>query len=119
MHLLALIYLKFVKFSGSLANSRVNIHFKGLCLDGGLFDIYGPIGAKIELLKWNCNSQLPAALLRDEELPASLVSDEELSSIQNWGFGNYHWYLKRKWSYFGQEQVNVCLNSERPIHCIF
>ena len=59
----------------TLANSRVNIHFRGLCLDGGLFDIYGI--AKIELLKWNCNSELPAALVRDEVL----------SSIQNWGFG--------------------------------
>ena len=93
----------------TLEKYRVNIHFRGLCLDGGLFDIYGPIGAKIELLKWNCNSELPAALVRDKEL----------SSIRNWGFGNYHWYLKRKWSYVGQEQVNVFLNSEIPMHGIF
>ena len=98
MYLLALIYHKFV-----------NLWSGKVCLDGGLFDIYGPIGAKIELMKWNCNSELPAAL----------ALDEELSSIQNWGLGNYHWYLKWKWSYFGQEQVNVCLNSERPMHGIF
>nr|ADE75789.1 unknown [Picea sitchensis] len=41
--------------------------FFGLCLDKGSFDIYGTTETKIEMLKWNCNSVLLAALVRYEE----------------------------------------------------
>lgn len=49
-------------------------------LERGSFNIYGTTKAKIDMLKWNCNSELLAALVRYDEW----------SSIQIWSFSNYH-----------------------------
>ncbi|KAH9326013.1 hypothetical protein KI387_006191, partial [Taxus chinensis] len=85
------------------------VFFERNSLERGSFDIYGPIEAKIEMLAWNCNSELLAALVRYEEW----------SSIQIWNFSNYHWYLKQEWRYMGKKKLKFVWDPEKPMQFIY
>lgn len=84
------------------------VFFERNSLERGSFDIYEPPEAKIEMLKWNCNSELLAASVRYDEW----------SSIQIWSFSNYHWYLKQEWRYLGKNKLMFAWDPERPMHAI-
>eukprot|EP01018_Ginkgo_biloba_P020220 Gb_20472 [translate_table: standard] len=85
------------------------VFFERNGLERGSFDTGGTTEARIEILKWNCNSELLAALVRYEDW----------SSIQIWSFSNYHWYLKQEWRYMGKSKLKFIWDSERPLRFIF
>ncbi|GLJ06834.1 hypothetical protein SUGI_0049640 [Cryptomeria japonica] len=85
------------------------VFFEKNGLERSSFDLYGLTEAKIEMLAWNCNS----------ELLATLVRYEEWSSIQVWSFSNYHWYLKQEWRYMGKNKLKFIWDPERPMQFIY
>ncbi|KAF4351235.1 hypothetical protein G4B88_019337 [Cannabis sativa] len=64
-------------------------------LERSLFSINEEVNSKIEMLKWNCNSDLLAALVRCENYDC----------IKVWFFSNNHWYLKHEIRYSREDKV--------------
>ncbi|XP_042416430.1 elongator complex protein 1-like isoform X2 [Zingiber officinale] len=72
------------------------------------FSINETAEATIQILKWNCNSDL---------LATSIVSDE-FDSIKIWSFSNNHWYLKQDMRYPKKEGVRFLWDPLKPMHLI-
>lgn len=72
------------------------------------FDINQPVDAKVELLKWNCNSDILSAI----------VSGEQYDAIRVWFFSNNHWYLKQEIRYSKQDRVRLLWNPVKPFQLI-
>ncbi|XWS07782.1 hypothetical protein CRYUN_Cryun41cG0020400 [Craigia yunnanensis] len=58
-------------------------------LERNSFHIVEPVDATVELLKWNCSSDLLAAVVRSGNY----------DSVKIWFFSNNHWYLKHEIKY--------------------
>ncbi|CAD5166643.1 unnamed protein product [Musa acuminata subsp. malaccensis] len=77
-------------------------------LERNSFPIDGPVEATVEILKWNCNSDL---------LSASVIGDE-YDSIKIWSFSNNHWYLKKDIRYPKKDRVRYIWDPSKPLHLI-
>ncbi|XVE99535.1 hypothetical protein REPUB_Repub03eG0207400 [Reevesia pubescens] len=64
-------------------------------LERNSFHINEPIDATVELLKWNCSSDLLAAV----------VKAGNYDSVKIWFFSNNHWYLKHEIKYSRKDGV--------------
>ncbi|KAA8534238.1 hypothetical protein F0562_031755 [Nyssa sinensis] len=60
------------------------------------------------MLKWNCNSDLLAAVVRCESY----------DSIKIWFFSNNHWYLKQEIRYLRQDGVRFFWDPTKPLQMI-
>uniref|UniRef100_A0A0D9X0C7 Elongator complex protein 1 n=1 Tax=Leersia perrieri TaxID=77586 RepID=A0A0D9X0C7_9ORYZ len=75
-------------------------------LERSHFAIDEPAEAIIQALKWNCNSELLAAL----------VSCGQYDVIKIWSCNNNHWYLKQELRYTKQEGVRFYWDQTKPMH---
>ncbi|XVE69146.1 hypothetical protein DITRI_Ditri09bG0127200 [Diplodiscus trichospermus] len=64
-------------------------------LERSSFQIDKPVDSTVELLKWNCTSDLLAAVVRSGNY----------DSVKIWFFSNYHWYLKHEIKYRREDGV--------------
>ncbi|WOL14885.1 hypothetical protein Cni_G23666 [Canna indica] len=77
-------------------------------LERNSFSIDEPVKATVEILKWNCNSDI---------LAASVVGDE-YDTIKIWSFSNNHWYLKQDIRYPTKEGMKFIWDPLKPLHLI-
>ncbi|KAG8480343.1 hypothetical protein CXB51_024732 [Gossypium anomalum] len=71
------------------------VFFERNGLERSSFLIGEPIDATVELLKWNCSSDLLAAVVRCGNY----------DSVKIWFFSNNHWYLKHEIKYLRKDGV--------------
>ncbi|XP_038889561.1 elongator complex protein 1 isoform X1 [Benincasa hispida] len=81
------------------------VFFERNGLERSSFCINEQIGAKVELLKWNCSSDLLAATVRCGNY----------DSVKIWFFSNNHWYLKHEIRYSKQDVVRFVWDPTRPL----
>ncbi|KAF8673892.1 hypothetical protein HU200_048339 [Digitaria exilis] len=74
-------------------------------LERSHFSIDEPAEAVIHALKWNCNSEILAAL----------VSSEQHDVIKIWSCRNNHWYLKHELRYTKDERVKFFWDPTKPM----
>lgn len=72
------------------------------------FSVNEPTNAIIEILKWNCSS----------DLLASVVRCDKYDSVKVWFFSNNHWYLKHEIRYSGQDGVRFMWDPIKPLQLI-
>ncbi|XP_050209805.1 elongator complex protein 1 isoform X2 [Mercurialis annua] len=72
------------------------------------FSINEPVGATVELLKWNCSSDLLASVFRCEKY----------DSVKVWVFSNNHWYLKHETRYPRKDGVRLMWDPTKPLELI-
>lgn len=77
-------------------------------LERSLFSINEEVDSTIKMLKWNCSSDLLAAL----------VSCENYECIKIWFFSNNHWYLKQEIRYLRQDKVSFMWDPVKPLQLI-
>ncbi|KAM0870604.1 hypothetical protein ACQ4PT_039858 [Festuca glaucescens] len=77
-------------------------------LERSCFSIDEPAEVVIQTLKWNCNSELLAAL----------VSCGQYDVIKIWSCSNNHWYLKHELRYTKKEGVKFSWGPTKPLHLI-
>ncbi|KAG2547529.1 hypothetical protein PVAP13_9KG106720 [Panicum virgatum] len=77
-------------------------------LERSYFSIDEPAEVSIHALKWNCNSEILAAL----------VSSEQHDVIKIWSCRNNHWYLKHELRYTKEERVKFFWDPTKPMHLI-
>lgn len=77
-------------------------------LERSHFSIDEPGEVAIQALKWNCNSEILAAL----------VSSGQHDVIKIWTCRNNHWYLKHELRYTKEEGVKFFWDPTRPMHLI-
>ncbi|KAM0853459.1 hypothetical protein ACQ4PT_051068 [Festuca glaucescens] len=77
-------------------------------LERSYFSIDEPAEVVIQTLKWNCNSELLAAL----------VSCGQYDVIKIWSCSNNHWYLKHELRYIKKEGVKFSWDPTKPLHLI-
>ncbi|KAL6594102.1 hypothetical protein ACP70R_049003 [Stipagrostis hirtigluma subsp. patula] len=77
-------------------------------LERSYFPVDEPAEAAIQGLKWNCNSELLAAL----------VSSCQYDVIKIWSCSNNHWYLKHELRYAKKEGVKFSWDPTKPLHLI-
>ncbi|XP_062193409.1 elongator complex protein 1 [Phragmites australis] len=77
-------------------------------LERSYFPIDEPAEAAIQALKWNCNSELLAAL----------ISSCQHDVIKIWSCSNNHWYLKHELQYTKKEGVKFSWDPTKPLHLI-
>ncbi|XP_022938580.1 elongator complex protein 1 [Cucurbita moschata] len=81
------------------------VFFERNGLERSSFHINEKNSAKVELLKWNCSSDLLAAIVRCENY----------DSVKVWFFSNNHWYLKHEIRYSKQDMVSFVWDPTRPL----
>ncbi|KAL0540979.1 hypothetical protein IC582_021005 [Cucumis melo] len=81
------------------------VFFERNGLERSSFCINERIGAKVELLKWNCSSDLLAGIVRCESY----------DSVKIWFFSNNHWYLKHEIRYSKKDVVRFVWDPTRPL----
>ncbi|KAK6933212.1 Elongator complex protein 1 [Dillenia turbinata] len=64
--------------------------------------------ASIEMLRWNCQS----------DLLASVIRCEKHDSVKIWYFSNNHWYLKQEIRYPKQEGIKCIWDPTKPLQLI-
>lgn len=84
------------------------VFFERNGLQRSSFSVNEGIDATIENLKWNCNSDLLAAIVRRETY----------DSIKIWLFSNNHWYLKQEIRYLRQDGVRFMWDPVKPLQLI-
>ncbi|KAF2296019.1 hypothetical protein GH714_035698 [Hevea brasiliensis] len=72
------------------------------------FRINAPVDATVELLKWNCSS----------DLLASVVRCDKYDTVKVWFFSNNHWYLKQEIRYPRQDGVRFMWDPIKPLELI-
>ncbi|KDP44998.1 hypothetical protein JCGZ_01498 [Jatropha curcas] len=72
------------------------------------FSINAPVDATVDLLKWNCSS----------DLLASVVRCDKYDSIKVWFFSNNHWYLKHEIRFPRQNGVMFMWDPIKPLELI-
>ncbi|OMO96938.1 IKI3 family protein [Corchorus olitorius] len=73
-------------------------------LERSSFNINEPMDATVELLKWNCSSDLLAAIVRSGNY----------DSVKIWSFSNNHWYLKHDIKYLRKDGVRFMWDPTKP-----
>ncbi|XP_077217578.1 IKI3 family protein [Tasmannia lanceolata] len=84
------------------------VFFERNGLERGSFSIGEQPTAMIEILKWNCSSDLLAAA----------VSCEGYDAIKIWSFSNNHWYLKQEIRYSRKDRVKFNWDPTKPFRLI-
>ncbi|XP_008810803.1 elongator complex protein 1 [Phoenix dactylifera] len=84
------------------------VFFEKNGLERNSFSIDEPAETTIEILKWNCNSDLLAAS----------VTCDQYDAIKIWSFSNYHCYLKQEVRYSKKDEVKFAWNPTKPLHLI-
>lgn len=84
------------------------VFFERNGLERSSFDINEKIDATIEMLRWNCTSDLLAAIVRCEKH----------DSVKIWFFSNNHWYLKFEIRYLRQDGVRFMWDPAKPLQLI-
>ncbi|KAL2896976.1 Elongator complex protein 1 [Bienertia sinuspersici] len=77
-------------------------------LERSSFSINEPSDAAVEVLKWNCSSDLLSVL----------VGCGRYYSLKIWSFSNNHWYLKQVIKYSRQERLQVMWDPTKPLQLI-
>lgn len=77
-------------------------------LERTCFSINETAEVVIQALRWNCNSELLAAL----------VSCGQYDVIKIWSCSNNHWYLKQELHYTKKEGVKFSWDPTKPLHLI-
>ncbi|XP_022745766.1 elongator complex protein 1 isoform X2 [Durio zibethinus] len=77
-------------------------------LERSSFHIDEPTHATVELLKWNCSSDLLAAVVRSGNY----------DSVKIWFFNNNHWYLKHEIKYTRKDGVRFMWDPTKSQHLI-
>ena len=77
-------------------------------LERSSFSVNEEIDSTIEILKWNCNSDLLAAVVRCERF----------DSLKIWFFSNNHWYLKHEVRYSRQDGIRFMWDPTKPLQLI-
>ncbi|CAM6119410.1 unnamed protein product [Calypogeia fissa] len=77
-------------------------------LKRGSFGILATPESKVLSLQWNSNSELLAAVIRDNDWDC----------IQVWYRSNFHWYLKQEWRYAASDNVKMSWDPEKPLHLL-
>ncbi|CAN6282278.1 unnamed protein product [Urochloa humidicola] len=77
-------------------------------LERSHFSIDEPAEVAIHALKWNCNSEILAAL----------ASAGQHDVIKIWSCRNNHWYLKHELWYTKEERVKFFWDPTKPMHLI-
>ncbi|XVF23857.1 hypothetical protein REPUB_Repub13aG0075700 [Reevesia pubescens] len=77
-------------------------------LERSSFHIDEPIDATVELLKWNCSSDLLAAVVRSGNY----------DSVKVWFFSNNHWYLKHEIKYSRKDGVRFMWDPTKSLQLI-
>ena len=77
-------------------------------LERSFFSINEEVNSTIKMLKWNCGSDLLAALVRCENYEC----------IKIWFFSNNHWYLKHEVRYLRQDKVSFMWDPVKPLQLI-
>ncbi|KAL2558017.1 Elongator complex protein 1 [Forsythia ovata] len=77
-------------------------------LERSSFSINEGTDVTIEILKFNCNSELLAAVVRGETF----------DTIKIWFFSNYYWYLKQEIRYLKQDTVKFMWDPTKPLQLI-
>lgn len=72
------------------------------------FSINELTDAKVEILKWNCNSDLLAAVVRSETYDC----------VKIWYFSNNHWYLKQEIRYVKKDEVKLMWHPTKPLQLV-
>ncbi|WCJ19562.1 Elongator complex protein 1 [Euphorbia peplus] len=72
------------------------------------FSINASVDATVELLKWNCTS----------DILASVVRCGKYDAIKVWFFSNNHWYLKHEIRYPRQDGVRFMWDPVKPLELI-
>lgn len=84
------------------------VFFERNGLQRSSFVINEGMNATIEILRWNCTSDLLAAVVRCEKHDA----------LKIWSFSNNHWYLKREIRYTKQDGVKFMWDLTKPMQLI-
>ncbi|XP_072975367.1 elongator complex protein 1 [Typha angustifolia] len=84
------------------------VFFEKNGLERSSFPIGEPVEAAIEILKWNCNSELLAAS----------VTCSQYDAIKIWCCSNNHWYLKQEIKYSKKEGVKFTWDPTKPLHLV-
>ncbi|KAL3523789.1 hypothetical protein ACH5RR_016623 [Cinchona calisaya] len=84
------------------------VFFEKNGLQRSSFCINEETDVKVESLKWNCNSELLAAVARGEHH----------DSLKIWSFSNNHWYLKQEIRYSKEDGVKFIWNPTKPLQLI-
>lgn len=77
-------------------------------LERNFFDINEQVNATVELLKWNCSSDLLTAVVRCETY----------DSVKIWFFSNNHWYLKYEIRRARQDGLRFMWHPTKPLQLI-
>nr|XP_011469813.1 PREDICTED: elongator complex protein 1 [Fragaria vesca subsp. vesca] len=77
-------------------------------LERSMFSINEQVNATVEFLKWNCSSDLLAAIVRCDNYDC----------VKIWYFSNNHWYLKSEFRYPRHDGVRFVWNPTRPLQLI-
>ncbi|KAI9157236.1 hypothetical protein LWI28_018937 [Acer negundo] len=84
------------------------VFFERNGLERSSFSINEKIDATVDLLKWNCSSDLLAAVVRCDNY----------DSVKIWSFSNNHWYLKHETRYSRQDGVRFMWHPTKPLQLI-
>lgn len=84
------------------------VFFERNGLERSSFSINEPVDATIESLKWNCSSDLLAAVVRCERY----------ESVKIWFFSNNHWYLKQEIRYSRQDGVRFMWDPTKSLQLV-
>uniref|UniRef100_A0A5B6YQC9 Elongator complex protein 1 n=1 Tax=Davidia involucrata TaxID=16924 RepID=A0A5B6YQC9_DAVIN len=84
------------------------VFFERNGLERSSFSVNEGIDTTIEMLKWNCTSDLLAAVVRCESY----------DSLKIWFFSNNHWYLKQEIRYSRQDGIRFIWDPTKPLQMI-
>ncbi|GFZ14885.1 IKI3 family protein [Actinidia rufa] len=84
------------------------VFFERNGLERSSFSVNEEIDSTIEILKWNCNS----------DLLATVVRCERYDSLKIWFFSNNHWYLKHEVRYSRQDGIRFMWDPTKPLQLI-
>lgn len=84
------------------------VFFERNGLERSSFSVNERVDATIENIKWNCNSELLAAIVRSENH----------DSLKIWWFNNNHWYLKQEIRYLRQDGLKFSWDPTNPLQLI-
>ncbi|KAK1321359.1 Elongator complex protein 1 [Acorus calamus] len=84
------------------------VFFEKNGLERSSFSIDESMETKVESLKWNCSSDLVAAV----------VTCSGYDAIKIWSFSNNHWYLKQEIRYTKEDCVKFLWDPTKPLHLV-
>jgi elongator complex protein 1 len=84
------------------------IFFERNSLERNSFSLDGPFEARVETIKWNCNSELLAAC----------VGCSEYDAVKIWYFSNNYWYLKQEMRFPKEDGVRFQWDPTKPLSLI-